>query len=261
MEWKISKQPVGYERALAEMDERVAAIHEGRAQELVWLLEHPPLYTAGTSAKDGDLLDPQFPVFKTGRGGQYTYHGPGQRVAYVMLDLKKHARRRHPGPPCHPGAGRDLPATSVQDPGLRRDDRRVVPDIKQYVCDLESWIIKTLERFDIKGERREGRIGIWVYSPPNPPARGGEGSAQAETAGEKKIAAIGVRVRHWITLHGLSINVSPNLEHYQGIVPCGIADYGVTSMKDLGVDVSMEELDEVLQQKWSEVFELQKEAA
>ncbi len=209
MEWRVSKEPVAYERALKTMNKRVADIKDGWEEEMIWLLEHPPLYTAGTSAKEKDLLSRDFPVFKTGRGGQYTYHGPGQRVAYAMLDLKK---------------------------------RQQKPDIKQYVHSLEDWIIKTLKEFDIQGERREGRIGIWVDT----------------QEGEKKIAALGVRVRHWITLHGVSINVDPNLEHYQGIVPCGIADHGVTSMKDLGVDVSMQDLDEVLQQKWLEVFEPQR---
>ncbi len=202
---------MGYEEAVSAMEARVAAIHEGRAEEMVWLLEHPPLYTGGTSAKDDDLLDPQFPVFKTGRGGEYTYHGPGQRVAYVMLDLKK---------------------------------RQQKPDIKRYVCDLEQWIINTLDAFDIKGERRDGRVGIWVSTP----------------AGEKKIAALGVRVRRWVAYHGIAINVDPDLSHYEGIVPCGISEYGVTSMKALGVDVSMDELDGVLQRNWAEVFELQKAA-
>ncbi|HBR68723.1 MAG TPA: lipoate-protein ligase B [Rhodospirillaceae bacterium] len=205
MEWKVSQGLVPYEEALAFMDERAAAIHEGRADETVWLLEHPSLYTAGTSAKTQDLLNPQFPVFKTGRGGQYTYHGPGQRIAYVMLDLKM---------------------------------RQQKPDIKQYVCNLEQWIIDALQEFDIKGERRSGRIGIWVDTP----------------QGEKKIAAIGVRVRRWVTLHGVSINVSPDLSHYAGIVPCGISEYGVTSLKDMGRDVPMEAVDEALRRQWNGVF-------
>lgn len=205
-EWKISQKPVEYEEALSVMDDRVAAIHAGETDDLIWLLEHPPLYTAGTSAKAPDLLDDRFPVYEAGRGGEYTYHGPGQRVGYVMMDLKKR------------GQG---------------------PDVKAYVCDLEGWIIKALEAFDIKGERRDGRIGIWVDT----------------DAGEKKIAALGVRVRHWITLHGVSINVSPDLSHFSGIVPCGISDYGVTSMKELlGRDVPMAELDAALKESFFEVF-------
>jgi lipoyl(octanoyl) transferase len=200
MEWKISNTPVAYPEALKFMDERVAAIRNGAADECVWLLEHPSLYTAGTSAKDKDLLDKRFPVFKTGRGGQYTYHGPGQRIAYVMMDLKK---------------------------------RQTKPDIKCYVHALEQWIIDTLSIFDIKGERRAGRIGIWVDTP----------------RGDKKIAALGVRVRHWVTLHGISINLHPDLSHFTGIVPCGISDAGVTSLHDLGSAVSMAELDSVLKGK------------
>ncbi len=205
VEWKISKALVGYEEALSAMDERVAGIHDGSAEELVWLLEHPSLYTAGTSAKDSDLLNNEFPVFKAGRGGQYTYHGPGQRVAYSILNLKK---------------------------------RQQVPDIKRYVWQLEEWLICTLSEFDIIGERREGRIGIWVVTP----------------SGEKKIAALGVRVRHWITLHGVSINVAPDLSHFEGIVPCGIFEHGVTSFEDLGVRVSMDEVDRVLKEQWDNVF-------
>lgn len=207
MEWKKSDDLVAYDDALAFMDQRVAGIHEGTAAECVWMLEHPPLYTAGTSAQADDLLDQRFPVYKAGRGGQYTYHGPGQRVAYVMLNLKK---------------------------------RQKAPDIKKYVCNLEEWIIRSLAHFDIIGERRAGRIGIWV-----------------ETAsGDKKIAAIGVRVRHWITLHGIAINVQPDLSHFGGIVPCGIADAGVTSMADLGrSDVGYDALDQALKVEWSGVFE------
>jgi len=198
MEWKISQKPVPYEDALSFMDERVAAIHKHGGEECVWVLEHPSLYTAGTSAKDTDLLNADFPVYEAGRGGQYTYHGPGQRVAYAMLDLKS---------------------------------REGAPDIKKYVWNLEEWIIRTLANFDVKGERRCGRVGSWgvMY----------EGA-------EKKIAAIGVRVRHWITLHGIAINLDPDLSHFGGIVPCGISEHGVTSLKDLGVDASMEELDVVL---------------
>lgn len=206
MEFKVSDGLTGYEEALAAMDARVADIHAGSAGDMVWLLEHPPLYTAGTSAKADDLLEPRFPVFETGRGGEYTYHGPGQRVGYVMMNLRE----------------------------------RGALDIKKYVCNLEEWIIRSLAAFDITGERREGRIGIWVDTP----------------EGEKKIAAIGVRVRHWITLHGIAINVDPDLSHFSGIVPCGISEYGVTSMCEvLGRDVAMTELDEVLQRTWAEVFD------
>ena len=246
MEWKVSKELVGYEEALSFMDARVAGIYDGSADECVWLLEHPALYTAGTSAKEHDLLDPRFPVFKSGRGGEHTYHGPGQRVAYVMMDLKR---------------------------------RQKVPDIKKYVWQLEEWIIQSLAEFGITGERRCGRVGIWVSSPPahstlyahsapHPiPLPGGEGSEAAlrdsdalAAAGEgdilkeEKIAAIGVRVRHWITLHGIAINVDPDLSHFGGIVPCGISEHGVTSMKKLGVDVEMAALDQILQEKFETVF-------
>ena len=175
------------------MENRVAAIKDGSEDELIWLLEHPPIYTAGTSANAADLLNPQFPIFETGRGGQYTYHGPGQLVAYVMLDLKK---------------------------------RQKEPDLKLYIRTLEQWIINTLEAFGIKGERREGRVGIWV----------------AENEREAKIAAIGVRVRHWITYHGISINLNPDLSHFNGIVPCGINEHGVCSFQSLGKDIFMEDL-------------------
>lgn len=205
VEWKIEKEPLEYERAVEEMEARVADIRAGSADELVWLLEHPPLYTAGTSAKDADLLDPRFPVYKTGRGGEHTYHGPGQRVAYLMLDLRK---------------------------------RQKVPDIKHYVWSLEEWIIRTLAAFDIQGERREGRVGIWVVTPD----------------GEKKIAAIGVRIRHWVTYHGVSVNIDPDLSHFSGIVPCGISEYGVTSLRDLGRDVTMAAWDGAFQRVFDEVF-------
>ena len=207
MEIIISPQPIAYPDALTVMEDRVTAIHAGTAGDAVWLLEHPPLYTGGTSAKPADLRDPQFPVFKTGRGGEYTYHGPGQRVAYVMLDLKK---------------------------------RQQTPDLKKYIWQLEEWIIQALSAFDVKGERRCGRIGIWVQTP----------------AGEKKIAAIGVRIRHWITFHGISINVNPDLSHFAGIVPCGISEHGVTSLADLGVQAGMADLDRVLQDRWSGVFDV-----
>ncbi len=206
LEWKISQDPVAYPDALDFMDRRVAGVHAGTAPECVWLLEHPPLYTAGTSAKPQDLMESRFPVFPSGRGGQYTYHGPGQRVAYVMLDLKK--RQGH-------------------------------PDIKKYVWSLEEWIIRALAVLGVKGERRCGRVGIWVIMP--------DGS-------EKKIAAIGVRVRHWITLHGVSININPDLSHFGGIVPCGIAEYGVTSLAEWGVSCPVHTLDRVLQEMFLEVF-------
>ena len=184
IEWIKTTEPVAYEEAVKMMENRVAAIKSGTQSEAIWLLEHPPLYTAGTSAKPEDLLDAQFPVYQTGRGGEHTYHGPGQLVAYVMLNLKQ---------------------------------RQKTPDIKQYIWMLEEIIIQTLASFHIKGERRTGRVGIWVVN---------------NKGQEEKIAAIGVRVRHWITFHGLSINVHPDLSHFQGIVPCGLSHYGVTSMKD-----------------------------
>lgn len=205
MEIRISDHPVEYDVALTTMENRVAEIHAGTEPDLLWLLEHPPLYTAGTSANPSDLRDPQFPVYETGRGGQYTYHGPGQRVGYAMLDLKK------------TGQG---------------------PDIKKYIWCLEEWIIRTLAHFNVIGERREGRVGIWVVTP----------------AGEAKIAAIGVRVRHWVAFHGVSINREPDLSHFGGIVPCGISEYGVTSLKDLGVSVSSETLDAAMVDSFADVF-------
>ncbi len=206
VEWKTEKNNlVNYEDALTLMETRVAALRNDDAQELVWLLEHPHIFTAGTSAKDSDLLNNNIPVFKTGRGGEYTYHGPNQRIAYVMLDLKK----------------------------------RNACDVRLYVHNLEEWIIKTLAKFKIKGERRENRVGIWVVSP---------------NGTENKIAAIGVRLRKWCTYHGIAINLAPDLSYYEGIVPCGIKEHGVTSFEKLGVDVSMDELDEALMQTWSEVF-------
>ncbi len=211
VDWRIDDAPVPYPAALAAMDERVAAIRAGRAPELVWLLEHPPLYTAGTSARPGDLVAPdRFPVFPTGRGGQFTYHGPGQRVAYVMLDL---ARRGG--------------------------------DVRRFVCDLENWMIATLARFNVKGERRAGRVGIWV-----------DRSRDKGAGREDKIAAIGVRVRHWVTLHGVALNVDPDLGHFAGIVPCGIADprLGVTSLADLGIYVQMAEVEAALRAAFAEVF-------
>jgi lipoyl(octanoyl) transferase len=201
--WRIDDAPVDYEDAVRAMEERVAAIRAGSADELVWLLEHPPLYTAGTSARAEDLVEPLFPVYHTGRGGQFTYHGPGQRVGYVMLDLK--AR------------------------GL---------DISSYVRGLEAWLIRTLAAFQVKGERRDGRVGIWI----------------AAHAREAKIGAIGVRVRHGITYHGVSLNIDPNLGHYRGIVPCGISEHGVTSLAEQGIAVSTEEVDLALKRAFTEVF-------
>ena len=205
MQFVTEKMPVDYPTAVAEMERRVGGIRAGTADEAVWLLEHPPLYTAGTSAKAKDLLKPQFPVYDSGRGGQYTYHGPGQRVAYVMLDLKK---------------------------------RQQVPDIKKYVWQLEEWIIRSLTQLDVTGERREGRVGIWVVTP----------------QGEEKIAAIGVRVRHWVTYHGISININPDVSHFSGIVPCGIAEHGVTSLHALGVKAGMGDIDNALRIEWDNVF-------
>ena len=199
IECTISANPIEYDDAIAVMEDTVADIHAGTSPEQLWFLEHPPLYTAGTSAKAQDLLTPQFPVFETGRGGQYTYHGPGQRIAYVMLNLKQ---------------------------------RQKTPDIKDYIYQLEQWIIDTLAEFKIKGERREGRVGIWVVKP---------------DGREAKIAAIGVRIRHWVTYHGISINLNPDLTHFNGIVPCGISEHGVTSFADLGVKATMEALDIALQ--------------
>ncbi len=193
---------------MAAMESRAAAIAEGRAPELIWLLEHPPLYTAGTSAEDGDLLDGgRFPVFRTGRGGQHTYHGPGQRVAYVLLDLR---RRR--------------------------------PDVRAFVAALEEWLIRALAAFAVDGERRQGRVGVWVRRPDR-----GNGA-------EDKIAAIGVRLRRWVSFHGISLNVEPDLTHYDGIVPCGVRGPGVTSLVDLGRPVSMEEADAALLTAFREIF-------
>ncbi len=209
VEWRISDRPVDYAQAVAEMEARAAAIHQGEAPELVWLLEHPALYTAGTSARDEDLLAPnRFPVHRTGRGGQFTYHGPGQRIAYVMLDLK---RRRQ--------------------------------DVRCYVHALEEWLITTLAQFNVTGERREGRVGIWVTR------------ADRGTPGrEDKIGAIGVRIKRWVTLHGISLNVAPDLGHFDGIVPCGISQHGVTSLEDLGLPVSMTDADMALKESFESCF-------
>jgi lipoyl(octanoyl) transferase len=209
LEWRISPRPVPYPEAVAAMEARVADIAAGQASELVWLLEHPPLYTSGTSGKAADLLDPRFPFYETGRGGQITYHGPGQRVAYVMLDLK---RRR--------------------------------PDVRAYVAGLEEWIIRTLAAFNVRGERREDRVGVWVSRPDKGPGH------------EDKIAAIGVRLRRWVSFHGIAINVEPELTHFSAIIPCGVADarYGVTSLVDLGLLVTMEDVDLALRQAFENVF-------
>lgn len=205
VEWRVSAELVPYPEALAEMEQRVAAVRAGTARELIWLLQHPPLYTAGTSARHEELLEPsRFPVFHAGRGGRYTYHGPGQRVVYVMLDL---ARRGE--------------------------------DVRCYVYSLEEWSIRSLARFGILGERREGRVGIWVRS-------GG---------GEAKIAAIGVRVRRWVTYHGMAINIDPDLDHFRGIVPCGIAGHGVTSLAALGISATMAEVDAALRETFDPVFD------
>ncbi len=208
VEWAIADAPVPYPEAVAAMDARVAAIADGLAPERVWLVEHPPLYTAGTSADVADLVTPdRFPVYASGRGGQYTYHGPGQRVAYVMLDLK---RRRQ--------------------------------DVRLFVAALEAWVIGTLDRFNVRGERREDRVGVWVRRP-----------EKAEGA-EDKIAAIGIRVRRWVTFHGTSLNVDPDLEHFSGIVPCGIRQHGVTSLVDLGLPVTMADADVALRGAFEAVF-------
>lgn len=204
IEWRRAARPVPYPEAVAEMERRVEAIRQGRSPALVWLLEHPACYTAGTSARPEELLDAgRLPVYASGRGGRHTYHGPGQRVAYVMLDLR--------------GRG---------------------SDVRRYVCDLEEWLIRTLARFGVKGERRRGRVGIWV----------------ADGAGESKIAAIGVRVRHWITFHGVALNVDPDLGCFAGIVPCGIAEHGVTSLAALGVAVAMADVDEALRAEFHSTF-------
>ena len=209
VEWKISDQPVAYPEALDFMEARAAAISAGSAGEMVWLLEHPPIYTAGTSANDADLLDARFPVFHTGRGGQFTYHGPGQRVGYVMLNLKTRK-----------------------------------PDVRAYVRDLEQWLIESLALFNVKGERREGRVGIWVQ----------RGPTSTSNAREDKIAALGVRIKRWVTFHGVSLNVEPDLSHFTGIVPCGITQHGVTSLADLGIMVSTADVDVALKQSFEKIF-------
>ncbi|GKX33736.1 MAG: octanoyltransferase [Rhizobiaceae bacterium MnEN-MB40S] len=213
VEWKVEPGLVDYQQAIRVMEDRAAAISAGEADELVWLVEHPPLYTAGTSAREKDLIAPdRFPVFQTGRGGEFTYHGPGQRVAYVMLDLKR--RRR---------------------------------DVRAFVSSLEDWIIRTLDEMNIRGERREDRVGVWVVRPERPPLPDG-------SPAEDKIAAIGIRLRRWVSFHGIAINVEPDLEHFSGIVPCGVADYGVTSLVDLGLPVTMGDVDVALKASFETVF-------
>ncbi|HZL40494.1 MAG TPA: lipoyl(octanoyl) transferase LipB [Pseudolabrys sp.] len=209
VEWRVDDSPVGYEAAVAVMQARAAAIAAGRDSELVWLIEHPALYTSGTSAKPEELIEARFPVFESGRGGQMTYHGPRQRVAYVMLDLKRRG-----------------------------------PDVRRFVVSLEEWIIRTLAAFNVRGERREDRIGVWVRRPEK-----GEGC-------EDKIAAIGIRVTQWVTLHGMSLNVDPDLSHFSGIVPCGVNEqrYGVTSLAELGLTVSTPEVDMVLRREFEALF-------
>jgi lipoyl(octanoyl) transferase len=206
--WRVSDGLTPYPDAVAEMEAQIAGIHAQEHPETVWLVEHPPLYTAGTSADDQDLVAPdRFPVFRTGRGGQYTYHGPGQRVAYTMLDVRQRGS-----------------------------------DVRRFVADLEQWIIETLARFNVTGERREGRVGVWVRRP------------DRAAGAEDKIAAIGIRIRKGIAFHGISINVDPELEHFSGIVPCGVRDHGVTSLMDLGQIVSLAEVDSALRLTFEEVF-------
>jgi lipoyl(octanoyl) transferase len=213
VEWRVEPGFTGYDEAVAFMERRVAEIREDQAGELVWLVEHPPLYTAGTSAQASDLLEPdRFPVFASGRGGEYTYHGPGQRVAYVMLDLK---RRRE--------------------------------DVRAFVAALEAWIIGALASFNVQGERREDRVGVWVVRPDKPPLADGQPA-------EDKIAAIGIRLRRWVSLHGIALNVEPDLSHFSGIVPCGVTGHGVTSLVDLGLPVTMADADAALRAAFVPVF-------
>ncbi|GKY87214.1 lipoyl(octanoyl) transferase LipB [Sinisalibacter aestuarii] len=212
-EWRISPGYTDYDEAVATMEARAEAIARGEAGELIWLVEHPPLYTAGTSAKPADLVDPdRFPVYASKRGGQYTYHGPGQRVVYTMLDVGKRGR-----------------------------------DVRAFVKQLEDWVIAALAEFNISGEIREGRVGVWVARPEKP--AGPDGQPR-----EDKIAAIGIRLRRWVSFHGLSINVDPDLGHFTGIVPCGITEHGVTSLVDLGLPVTMDDLDLALARSFDEVF-------
>ncbi|WP_037307447.1 lipoyl(octanoyl) transferase LipB [Ruegeria halocynthiae] len=214
MEWKITDGLTDYDDAVAFMEARVAAIAAGEAEECVWLLEHPPLYTAGTSARPEDLTDPnRFPVYEAKRGGEYTYHGPGQRVAYVMLDLNKRGK-----------------------------------DVRRFVQQLEAWVIAALAEFNVDGEIRDGRVGVWVRRDDKPLTLSGQPA-------EDKVAAIGLRLRKWVSFHGISINVEPDLDHFTGIVPCGITEYGVTSLVDLGLPVTMTDVDTALQKTFSQVFE------
>lgn len=213
VEWVVAEGLVGYDDAVAEMEMRAGLIADGLARERVWLVEHPPLYTAGTSARDEDLIAPErFPVHRSGRGGQFTYHGPGQRVAYVMLDLK------------------------------RRE-----PDLRRFVAALESWLIATLDGFNIRGERREHRVGVWVRRPEK--AAGPSGAPA-----EDKIAAIGIRVRRWVSFHGISLNVEPDLSHFDGIVPCGVSEHGVSSLVDLGLPLTMADVDAELRAQFERIF-------
>ncbi len=213
VEWRVSPGLTQYDNALAHMEARAEAIRAGTAGEQVWLVEHPPLYTAGTSARPEDLVDAnRFPVFEAGRGGEYTYHGPGQRVAYAMLDLK---RRRE--------------------------------DVRAFVAALEDWIISALDRVNVKGERRDDRVGVWVVRPDRPPSPDG-------APAEDKIAAIGIRLRRWVSFHGIAINVEPDLSHFSGIVPCGIRDHGVTSLVDLGLPITMEDFDVALKAAFVDIF-------
>jgi lipoyl(octanoyl) transferase len=211
VEWRVSESPVAYEEAVATMEARAAEIATGRAAELVWLLEHPPLYTAGTSANSADVIDARFPIYDSGRGGQLTYHGPGQRVAYVMIDLRRRA-----------------------------------PDVRRFVATLEEWVIRTLASLNVRAERREDRIGVWVPRPEK-----GQGY-------EDKIAAIGIRVKQWVTLHGIAINVNPDLSHFSGIVPCGVSEkrHAVTSLADLGIPVSLADVDGLLRRAFEPLFGL-----
>lgn len=206
LEWQIAPDPISYPQAMQEMEAHVAAMIAGEAAEKIWLLEHPPVYTAGTSAREADLLEPQrFPVYQAGRGGQYTYHGPGQRIAYVMLDLQKRMEGK--------------------------------PDLRHFVWMLEEWIIQSLAVMGVVAARRAGRVGLWV--------------ARANGTGEDKVAALGIRVRKWVSFHGVSLNINPDLSHFSGIVPCGIREHGVTSLKDLGVNITQMDCDRILQQEFS----------
>ena len=213
VEWKVWPGLVEYAEAVTAMEARAAQIANGTAPEAIWLLEHPPLYTAGTSARRGDLVDPdRFPVYDTKRGGQYTYHGPGQRVAYAMLDVGARGR-----------------------------------DVRKFVAQMEAWVIATLAEFNVRGERRDGRVGVWVQRDDKPLTATGQPP-------EDKIAAIGIRLRKWVSFHGLSINVDPDLDHFDGIVPCGITEHGVTSLVDLGLPVTMEDVDVALRRSFDDVF-------